>query len=87
MPDACECCGTPIKDCPKQILVMDHDHDTETFRGWICEKCNIGIGKLGDTLEGLTKAVEYLKRSNHINQPSVLMLEYTEELDDKLESQ
>lgn len=66
---------------------MDHDHDTETFRGWICEKCNIGIGKLGDTLEGLTKAVEYLKRSNHINQPSVLMLEYTEELDDKLESQ
>jgi len=52
----CECCGEkPIKWC------LDHDHSTHEFRGWICERCNTGLGKLGDNIEGLTKALNYLK--------------------------
>jgi hypothetical protein len=42
---------------------MDHDHQKECFRGWICERCNIGLGKFGDNIEGLTKAIDYLKRT------------------------
>ena len=57
-PDVCECCGErPSK------WTMDHDHETKRFRGWVCESCNHGIGKLGDNITGLTKAIEYLKRS------------------------
>jgi hypothetical protein len=56
-PSACECCGEiPYKWC------LDHDHQTNEFRGWLCDKCNTGIGKLGDNLDGLHKAVIYLQK-------------------------
>jgi hypothetical protein len=58
-PQACECCGK-VSDSP---LVLDHDHETGKFRGWICAKCNLGLGRLGDTIESLMRAVEYLKKS------------------------
>jgi hypothetical protein len=57
----CECCD---KYKGKEKLRCDHDHKTNEFRGWLCENCNHGIGKLGDNLDGLMNAVEYLKR-NH----------------------
>ena len=54
-PEVCECCGKiPIQWC------LDHDHSDDTFRGWICTKCNTGLGKLGDNLDGVIKAVNYL---------------------------
>ena len=40
-------------------LHLDHDHDTGKFRGWLCLKCNMGIGQLGDTREGVAAAVAY----------------------------
>lgn len=55
--DTCACCG---KTHPKS-MVCDHDHNTLKFRGWICDPCNMGIGKLGDDLEGIEKALAYLK--------------------------
>ena len=45
-----------------QNWVLDHCHDTETFRGWVCHHCNVGLGAFSDNLERLTKAVKYLKR-------------------------
>lgn len=54
-PKFCECCGEiPLKWC------LDHDHETNEFRGWICERCNTGLGKLGDNIDGVTKALNYL---------------------------
>ena len=54
-PQVCECCGKiPIQWC------LDHDHSDDTFRGWLCKKCNEGLGKLGDNLEGIVKAMNYL---------------------------
>ena len=41
-------------------LVLDHDHVTGRFRGWICQKCNLGLGRLGDSIEGLQQAEAYL---------------------------
>jgi hypothetical protein len=43
-------------------LCLDHNHETGKFRGWLCDNCNTGIGKLGDTVEGLERAIAYLKR-------------------------
>lgn len=42
-------------------LVLDHCHKTGLLRGFICQKCNIALGKFGDNLEGLQKAIKYLE--------------------------
>jgi hypothetical protein len=59
-PNSCDCCG---KKCKK--FVLDHDHEANKFRGWICDSCNIGISRLGDNLDGLMRAVEYLSTNTH----------------------
>ncbi len=63
----CECCGK----IPSEWR-LDHDHDDDSFRGWTCDRCNTGIGKLGDNLEGIIKAANYLimsknRKQNEIN--------------------
>jgi len=57
--DICDSCGKHPKG--RRGLVVDHDHNTLKFRGWLCEMCNLGIGQLGDDLEGVGKALTYLK--------------------------
>lgn len=42
-------------------LVVDHDHSSSMVRGLLCNSCNLGIGLLGDTLEGVLSAAYYLK--------------------------
>jgi hypothetical protein len=42
-------------------LAVDHCHDTGEVRGLLCHKCNKGIGLLGDSEEGLLKALSYLR--------------------------
>lgn len=41
--------------------VLDHNHETNKFRGWLCHNCNMGIGAFKDNQEILSKAIEYLK--------------------------
>lgn len=55
--DSCEICSSTHK------LNYDHCHDTMQFRGVLCWDCNSAIGKLGDNVEGLQKALDYLR--NH----------------------
>ncbi len=58
MPDVCDCCG---KDLPLRI---DHIRGTTIVRGWLCKRCNQGIGQLGDNLEGVKLAYDYLNHQN-----------------------
>lgn len=58
----CACCGTDEPGRGETFFV-DHDHITGFIRGLLCNRCNVGIGKLGDNLEGLTRALEYLQRA------------------------
>ena len=51
----CEICGST------QHLRYDHDHNTMEFRGVLCNSCNISLGTFGDSVEGLMKAIKYLK--------------------------
>ena len=62
-PSNCQCCN---KQDSK--LHFDHDHNTGLYRGWLCKNCNLGIGQLGDNLEGLMKAVTYLSNTTNGNQ-------------------
>jgi hypothetical protein len=55
----CAICGEP--PMPGESLSVDHDHETGMVRGLLCRHCNIGLGKLGDTIETLLVAVEYLR--------------------------
>ena len=55
----CGICGAYPEE---KNLAVDHDKSTGEIRGLLCFKCNIGIGLLGDTLEGVERAIRYLKR-------------------------
>src|SRR6266853_1408410 len=57
-PEVCECCGI----APKQALCIDHCHATGVFRGWLCHGCNVSIGRLGDNVEGVRRAIRYLEK-------------------------
>ena len=57
-PEACECCGRRGGG----RLVIDHCHREGSFRGWLCRGCNVSIGGLGDTAEGVRRALAYLSR-------------------------
>ena len=54
-PGVCACCGTT-----EGTMHIDHDHSTGAFRGWLCNKCNQGIGLLGDDIAGLRQPLNYL---------------------------
>ena len=41
--------------------VIDHCHDTDTFRGWLCHKCNRALGGFDDDTEFLKRAIEYIE--------------------------
>jgi len=42
--------------------VLDHDHDTGRFRGWLCESCNKGIGFMREDIEAILSAADYLRK-------------------------
>lgn len=65
-PDTCQCCG---KETTK--LVVDHCHQSNAFRGWICGECNTSIGKLGDNLAGILKAALYLSLNTNATQEQI----------------
>ncbi len=60
-PDKCDCCHKPLE---KDQFYLDHCHIDKTFRGWLCNSCNSGIGILGDTEEALQRALDYLRKTN-----------------------
>jgi Recombination endonuclease VII len=66
-PDVCDCCHR--HPSPRKGLALDHDHVTGEFRGWLCHHCNLGIGRLGDTVEGVARALAYLKKNKKEAQP------------------
>lgn len=59
-PEFCQCCGNIPRKGKNGTFVLDHDHETSEIRGWVCDFCNTALGRLGDNVEGLRKALEYL---------------------------
>jgi len=59
--NCCACCGSSNPK-RKSGFVIDHDHNTGLVRGLLCHNCNIGIGQLGDSISGVTNALNYLRK-------------------------
>jgi hypothetical protein len=57
----CAICQNPPR--PGKILDVDHDHESGMVRGLLCHGCNWSLGVLGDNLEGIWRAVDYLRRA------------------------
>tara|TARA_Y100000592_G_C5306694_1_gene238108 strand:+ start:261 stop:641 length:381 start_codon:yes stop_codon:yes gene_type:complete len=71
MTEACECCGNKVNEdinYKQDKLCLDHDPSTNTFRGWLCKKCNLAIGLLGDDYDSVMRAIKYLERGKTINE-------------------
>lgn len=65
---SCACCGSQNPfSLSGNNFVVDHCHKTSKIRGLLCNKCNQGLGLFGDNLDGITKAYEYLKQFEEIN--------------------
>lgn len=64
-PKLCEICNLPPKES-RPWLVFDHCHDSEKFRGWICDNCNKALGHARDNPETLRKLAEYLEKFNAV---------------------
>lgn len=60
----CAICGGP--PVMGQSLHVDHDHQTGQVRGLLCGRCNTGIGLLGDTEAGISKALEYFRKASNV---------------------
>ena len=53
----CDFCGRSLE----VYRAMDHDHDTNEYRGTLCRKCNCGLGQLGDNLEDIITRTQAYK--------------------------
>lgn len=62
-PELCELCG----DLPThgKSLCSDHDHVTNQWRGWLCQKCNTGLGMFKDNPELFRKAALYIENNKN----------------------
>jgi len=57
----CYICGVRAEETPKGVLSIDHCHQTDAVRGLLCDRCNTALGNFDDSIENLSKAIEYLR--------------------------
>lgn len=59
---ACAICGDKLRVKDENKWHVDHDHKTGKVRGILCNCCNTGLGKLGDSVKKVKRAIAYLER-------------------------
>lgn len=57
-------CPICLRELTYETAYLDHDHQTGELRGFLCGSCNLGLGKLGDTIAAIKRALEYLQQGN-----------------------
>jgi len=58
-PDVCDACG----ETGGGRIVFDHCHKRNHFRGWLCDDCNVALGRVQDNPARLLKLIAYLERT------------------------
>lgn len=59
----CGCCETNKPGGRWGTFHVDHCHESNEIRGLLCNRCNTAIGLFGDTADGVSKALKYLRRT------------------------
>ena len=66
----CPCCNKTEKELKeygrwqdRSVWVLDHNHITEKFRGWICNSCNNALGRFEDNIDTLKRVIKYLEKN------------------------
>jgi hypothetical protein len=54
----CDICNEEANE-----ICFDHNHITGAFRGWLCHRCNLILGKLQDNPELSDKITKYLRKN------------------------
>ncbi len=60
----CGLCKKPFGEARAKRPAVDHDHATGKIRGVLHQSCNMAIGHLGDSAEGIQSALDYFLPSN-----------------------
>ena len=55
VPQSCQVCGSRKRIC------VDHNHETGIVRGFLCNRCNVVLGKVRDNPSLLEKLALYLR--------------------------
>jgi hypothetical protein len=63
----CAICGKNADKERWEALCIDHDHNTNTPRGLLCRKCNLGLGCFNDNPNLLNSAAIYLQSFSTTN--------------------
>lgn len=59
----CLICQQPERSKMYKYLAVDHDHETGSIRGLLCNNCNRALGLFGDCPQTLMRASLYLERT------------------------
>jgi hypothetical protein len=64
----CDSCGFPETIIDKRYgkikrLAVDHCHETNKFRGWLCQGCNTALGQLKDDSKRIESLLNYKNNS------------------------
>lgn len=64
---SCAICNNSLNMRPGKVMRtksvgVDHCHSTGMVRGLLCSSCNNGLGLFKDSVENLTRAIDYLNR-------------------------
>lgn len=64
-PDICPVCGRkPIGgNRGKGRICVDHCHKTGKIRGWLCDDCNVALGRVDDRIDILKNLIKYLRKN------------------------
>jgi hypothetical protein len=57
--NSCAICGVHVEESATRF-VIDHNHETNTVRGILCNNCNVGLGFFKDQPGRLGQAIKYL---------------------------
>lgn len=59
----CPVCEKSFKREHNNDVVLDHNHIDGTIRGWLCSSCNTSIGKFGEDINILQRAIDWIKKT------------------------